>query len=292
MANSIELFKQYIDLLDEVYKNASTTAALDISGDLVQKGANANEILIPKMTLDGLADYSRSDGYVSGDVNLTMETVKFNFDRGRKFSVDNMDNAETAGVAFGKLSSEFIRTKVVPELDAFRYATYAGVSGINTTTAAALTTGEGVLSALVAATNALDESEVPDTERELHITPTLYNLIYSVDTTKSKEVLNSFARVVKVPQTRFYTAIDQYDGTSSSEKAGGYIKDGTNGKNINFMIIHKPAVIQYSKHTVEKVIAPEVNQSADAWMFCYRAYGLADVYDNKVKGIYLHKSTT
>lgn len=292
MANTIELFKQYIDLLDEVYQNASTTAALDISGDLVQKGANANEILIPKMTLDGLADYSRSDGYVSGDVNLTMETVKFNFDRGRKFSVDNMDNAETAGVAFGKLSSEFIRTKVVPELDAFRYATYAGISGINTTAAAALTTGEGVLNALVTATNALDESEVPDTERELHITPTLYNLIYSVDTTKSKEVLNSFARVVKVPQTRFYTAIDQYDGTTSSEEKGGYVKDGTSGKNINFMIIHKPAVIQYSKHTVEKVIAPEVNQSADAWMFCYRAYGLADVYENKVKGIYLHKSTT
>ena len=291
MANSIALFKQYIDLLDEVYKNASTTASLDISGDLVKAGANAKEILIPKMTLDGLADYSRSGGYIAGDVKLEMETVSFNFDRGRKFTVDAMDNEETAGVAFGKLASEFIRSKVAPELDAFRYATYSGISGIGTTAGAALSTGADVLTALVTAQNAMDEAEVPETERELHITPTLYNLIYSVDTTKSKEVLNSFSRIVKVPQTRFYTAIDQYDGTTENETAGGFVKD-TTGKNINFMVIHKPAVIQYSKHIVSKVVSPEENQTSDGWMFFYRSYGLADVYDNKVKGIYLHKAAT
>ncbi len=291
MANSIALFKQYLDLLDEVYKTSSTTASLDISGELVRAGANAKEILIPKMTLDGLADYSRGGGYVAGDVKLEMETVTFNFDRGRKFTVDAMDNAETAGVAFGKLASEFIRTKVAPELDAFRYATYAGISGIGTTTGAALSTGADVLTALVTAQNTMDEAEVPETERELHITPTLYNLIYSVDTTKSKEVLNSFSRIVKVPQTRFYTAIDQYDGTTENETAGGFVKD-TTGKNINFMVIHKPAVIQYSKHVVSKVVSPEENQTSDGWMFFYRSYGLADVYDNKVKGIYLHKAAT
>ena len=291
MANSIALFKQYIDLLDEVYKNASTTASLDISGDLVKAGANAKEILIPKMTLDGLADYSRSGGYIAGDVKLEMETVSFNFDRGRKFTVDSMDNEETAGVAFGKLASEFIRSKVAPELDAFRYATYSGISGIGTTTGAALSTGADVLTALVTAQNAMDEAEVPETDRELHITPTLYNLVYSVDTSKSKEVLNSFSRIVKVPQTRFYTAIDQYDGTTENEKAGGFVKD-TTGKNINFMVIHKPAVIQYSKHIVSKVVSPEENQTSDGWMFFYRSYGLADVYDNKVKGIYLHKAAT
>lgn len=291
MANSIALFKQYLDLLDEVYKTSSTTASLDISGELVRAGANAKEILIPKITLDGLADYSRGGGYVAGDVKLEMETVTFNFDRGRKFTVDAMDNAETAGVAFGKLASDFIRTKVAPELDAFRYATYAGISGIGTTTGAALSTGADVLTALVTAQNAMDEAEVPETERELHITPTLYNLIYSVDTTKSKEVLNSFSRIVKVPQTRFYTAIDQYDGTTENETTGGFVKD-TTGKNINFMVIHKPAVIQYSKHVVSKVVAPEENQTSDGWMFFYRSYGLADVYDNKVKGIYLHKAAT
>ena len=291
MANNIALFKKYIDLLDDVYKNASTTASLDVSGDIVRAGANANEILIPKISMDGLADYSRNGGYVGGDVTLVYETVKFNFDRGRKFTVDAMDNEESAGIAFGKLASEFIRTKVAPELDAFRYATYAGVSGIGTTVGAVLTTGESVLAALLAAQNAMDEAEVPATERELHITPTLYNMIYSVDNNKSKEVSSSFSGIVKVPQTRFYTAIDQYDGVSDGETAGGFVKDSS-GKNINFMVLHKPAILQYSKHVVNKIVTPEENQTSDGYMFFYRSYGLADVYENKTAGIYLHKSTT
>ena len=112
MANSITLFKKYIDLLDEVYQNASVTSALDGDMTLVQMGANTNEIVIPKISMDGLADYDRNGGYVHGDVTLTNETVKFNYDRGRKFTVDAMDNEETAGLAFGKLAAEFIRTKV------------------------------------------------------------------------------------------------------------------------------------------------------------------------------------
>ena len=287
MANSITLFKKYIDLLDEVYKNASLTSVLDGDSTLVRMGANANEIIIPKISMDGLADYSRNGGYVSGDVTLTNETVTFNYDRGRKFTVDAMDNEETAGLAFGRLASEFIRTKVVPEMDAFRFAAYAGTAGISkVSTGATLSSGTDVLTALVNATNKMDEDEVP-AERLLFITPTLYNLIYAVDTTKSKEILASFSAVHKVPQSRFYTAIDLNDGTTSGEEAGGFVK-ATSGKDINFMIIHKPALLQYSKHTVNKIITPEANQESDGWLFFYRAYGLADVYENKPAGIYLH----
>lgn len=295
MANSITLFKKYIDKLDEVYKNAAKTAVLDGDSTLVQMGANANEIVIPKISMDGLADYSRNSGYVDGDVTLTNETVQFNYDRGRAFSVDAMDNEETAGIAFGKLASEFIRTKVVPEMDAFRFAQYAGTSGISKVEAGAtLSEGAAVVSALRVATTKMDEDEVPMEERYLFITPTLYGLIQDMDTTKSKEVLGRFSNIVLVPQTRFYTAIDLYDGKTDNsgssgvnEKVGGYAK-AESGKDINFLVIHKPALLQYTKHTVNKVITPEENQFADAYKFPYRAYGLADVYENKVAGIYLH----
>lgn len=291
MANSIALFKKYIDLLDEVYKASAKTSVLDINGALVQAGANANEIIIPKISMDGLADYSRNSGYVNGDVSLTNETVKFNYDRGRKFTVDAMDNEETAGLAFGKLSGEFIRTKVVPEMDAVRFATYAGISGIGSASAA-LTSGESVLAAINTANTALDEAEVPADGRYLFITPTLKNLAENVDTYKSKAMMSKFAGVIDVPQSRFYTVVDLYDGTTPSETAGGYVKDASSGKNINFMIIHKDAVIQYSKHTVNKIFTPEENQNSDGYIFCYRAYGLTDAYENKAAGIYLHASTT
>lgn len=286
MANNIAKFKKYIDLLDEVYKVNAKTSVLDGDTTLVRAGANADEIIIPKMSLDGLADYSRNSGYVNGDVTLTNETVKFNYDRGRAFTVDAMDNEETAGVAFGKLSSEFLRTKVVPEVDAFRLATYAGIEGIGSATGT-LADGNAALTAIVAAVSEMDDAEVSEEGRVLFITPTLYNAILNVDTSKSKEIMGRFANVVTVPQSRFYTAIELADGTTSGEENGGFTKAET-AKDINFMIIQKGAVLQYPKHVVNKVVSPEENQTSDGWKFFYRSYGLADVYENKVAGIYLH----
>lgn len=296
MANSITTFKKYIDLIDDVYKENAKTAILDGDNSLVQAGSNAHEIVIPKISMDGLGDYSRNGGYVDGDVTVTNETVEFNYDRGRAFTVDAMDNEETAGVAFGKLAGEFVRVKVVPELDAFRFAKYAGISGISkVTTGATLSTGADVIAALRAGTTKMDEDEVPAEDRHLFVTPTVYGLVQDMDTTKSREVMSRFADITLVPQSRFYTAVTLYDGktdTSSqdngvNQKPGGFVKASA-AKDINFMIIHGPAVLQYTKHTVTKVITPEENQTADAWKFPYRAYGLADVYENKVAGIYLH----
>lgn len=299
MANSIALFKKYVPLLDEVYKLSSLTSDLDGAPELARQGQNVNEMIIPKIDMNGLADYSRNGGYVGGDVTFTNETVKCNFDRGRIFNVDTLDNIETAMMAFGRLASEFIRVKVTPELDAFRFATLASISGISTTDAAALSTGANVITALRAAVNKMDEDEVPDNERYLYITPTLLGLVRDLDTTKSKEVLDGFAKIVKIPQSRFYTGIKQLSGkvetisgSGTDDQTAGGFKKADGAKNINFMIIHKPAVIQYQKHVAPKVITPELNQDADAWKFGYRNVGISDAYENKVAGIYLHKAAS
>ena len=287
MANSIALSKIYTNLLDEVYKNSALTAVLESDASLARAGANANEIVIPKLSMSGLADYKRNSGYVNGDVTLNWETVQFNYERGRMFQVDDMDNEETQNIAFGRLAGEFIRTKVVPELDAFRFAKYAAVTGAGTATGT-LSTGADVIAALRTATSTMDEAEVPMEDRHLFITPTLLGLVEDLDTNKSKEVLSRFATITKVPQTRFYSAIKLNDGTSSGEEAGGYVK-ASGAVDLNFEIIHKPATLQFTKHAVPKIISPEQNQDADAWKYGYRNYGLCDTYENKAAGIYVHK---
>ena len=287
MANSIALSKIYTNLLDEVYKNSALTAVLESDASLARAGANANEIVIPKLSMSGLADYKRNSGYVNGDVTLNWETVQFNYERGRMFQVDDMDNEETQNIAFGRLAGEFIRTKVVPELDAFRFAKYAAVTGAGAATGT-LATGADVIAALRTATSSMDEAEVPMEDRHLFITPTLLGLVEDLDTNKSKEVLSRFATITKVPQTRFYSAIKLNDGTSSGEEAGGYVK-ASGAVDLNFEIIHKPAVLQFTKHAVPKIISPEQNQDADAWKYGYRNYGLCDTYENKAAGIYVHK---
>lgn len=291
MPNAITLAQQFVPLLDETYQLASLTADLDGNSDLVRQGANANELIIPMLSMQGLGDYSRNDGYVKGDVTLTNETVKCNFDRGRMFTVDTMDNLETAGIAFGQLAGEFIRTKVAPEEDAFRFAQYAGKTGISKVAAgASLADGAAVIAALRAAITKMDEDEVPANERYLYITPLLLGYVQDMDTTKSREVMQNFAKVVKVPQSRFYTAIEQKSG-KTGEEAGGYAK-AEGGKDINFMILHKPALIQFSKHIAPKIIEPGANQDGDAYKFGYRQVAIADVYKNKVAGIYLHHKAT
>ncbi|MEG0338311.1 MAG: hypothetical protein RR573_00170 [Oscillospiraceae bacterium] len=287
MANNITLAQQFVPVLDEIYTSASLTAKLDGSAELARQGANANELIIPKLTMQGLGDYDRNEGYTKGDITLMNETVKCNFDRSRSFSVDSLENQETANIAFGRLAGEFIRTKVVPELDAFRFASYSGKSGISKIAAgAALADGAAVVAALRAATNKMDEDEVPFEDRHLFITPTLHGMVLDLDTNKSKEILTRFASVTLVPQTRFYTAISQKTG-KTGEETGGYIK-ATAAKNINFMIIHKAAVIQFEKHIAPKLISASDNQDADAYKFGYRNVGIADAYENKLAGIYLH----
>ncbi len=290
MSNSIALAKSYVPNLDEIYKNASLSAILTSDQGLAREGAKANEIIIPKISMGGLGNYSRSTGYASGDVSVEWETVQFNFDRGRKFTVDVEDDEETMNVAFGKLGAEFMRTKVVPEVDAFTFAKLSAKAG--NTVAAALSTGADVTDAITAANSTMDEAEVPVEGRILFITPTLHNLILALDTTKSREMLGKFAAIVDVPQTRFYTVIDQLDGTSDGETAGGYIKDATDGKNINFMIAHPSAVVKFSKRVVGNVIPPELNADSDGYILKFREYDLVDVFANKTAGVYVHKSTT
>lgn len=288
MGNDIQLFKQYTPLLDEVYKAATLTGDIDGDNGDVREGASAGEIVIPKLSMDGLKNYSRNGGYLGGDITLTHETVACNFDRGTMFMVDSMDNIETAGVAFGKLAGEFIRTKVVPELDAFRFSTYASADGIGTGSGE-IETGEDLIAAISKGSTEMDEAEVPTTGRYLYITPTLYTLILNLDYTKSRSILDKFEKIIEVPQTRFYTEIEQYSDASEGTKKSGYGKAAT-GENLNFLIVHKDAVVQFNKHVDLKVVTPQQNNAADAWKFGYRNVSIAEVYENKLAGIYAHSA--
>lgn len=291
MPNTIALAKNYTDLLDEVYKGASVTADLTSPSNLVRAGANANEIIYPQIDVTGLGDYSRNSGYTKGAVSLVWKTATFNYDRGTLLAVDTMDDEETFNIAFGAVGAELQRTKVAPEADAFVFATLAGLSGISIATPATFADGQAFLAALLEAKNKMDEDEVPEENRILYATPTLLNSVMALDTTKSREVLGAYTVKKAVPQSRFYTAIDLLDGSSSGEEIGHY-KKAASGLDINFMIIHKPAILKWDKHTASDVIPPSLNQSSDAYISKYRKYGIVDAYLNKRAGIYLsHKAS-
>lgn len=287
---AIVLAKGYVDALDEIYKLESVTN--DLTGDrsLFKEGARPNEILYPHIKVNGLGNYSRSSGYTNNNVQVGWESATFNYDRGTKITVDTMDNMETFDIAFGMASRTLMREQVAPEADAFVFAKIAGTTGISKAAPVTYSSVTDFMNALLEAKTVMDEDEVPETDRILYATPTLLNGLLNLETYKSKEIINSFSTVKRVPQSRFYTAIDLLDGKSSGEEMGGF-KKATGGKDINFMIIHKPALIKTDKHVVSSIITPDNNPDSDAYILKYRKYGIVDVYKNKAAGIYLsHKA--
>lgn len=273
--------------MDEVYRGASVTADLISDSKMARAGANANEIVYPQLSVSGLGDYDRNSGYTTGAVKFEWKTAKFNYDRGTKITVDVMDNEESRNLAFGMAGATLMREKVAPESDAFTFATLASLDSISKTTGT-IEGAQQFLDAVLTAWSKMDEDEVPQEERILYATPTLLNSVMALDTTKSREVLDLFSVKKKVPQARFYTAIDMLDGKSSGEEIGHYKKATEDGKDINFMIVHKPAIIKFDKHVASNIIPAENNADADADISKYRKYGLVDAYANKRAGIYLN----
>lgn len=279
MANVIALRKFYSDALDEVYKLASLTSVLDGDNALVRMGANANEILIPKMSMDGLADYGRNTGYAKGSVTFEYETKKIAYDRGRKFAVDALDEAEATPV-FSALSAEFVRTQVVPELDAYRLAAYA--TAAKNAAAGALADGKAATKAIMTAKSRIRDAEANLSTVYLFIAPSLHDMIDDLDTTASRAALDGWAGIIDVPSSRFFKTVTLADGA-----AGG--KGGFSGETaLNFLCVDKQAVVQFQKHVVNKIFTPDQNQDADAWVFGYRTAGIAETKDNKLDGIYVH----
>lgn len=279
MANTINLVTKFQPLLDEVYKAAALTGDLESSA---VKFDGSKTVKVLKLTVPALGAYTRNSGYTSGDVTADWEAFTLTQDRGTEFSVDAMDDEETLNMTFGNASSEFIRRSVVPQVDAYRFATMAGAEGIGEASAA-ITTGEAAVKAINAGMTAMDEAEVTPEGRILYITPTLAGLIGELDSYKSKEVLKRFSKIVTVPQSRFYSAV-----TISNT---GFAK-AEDGKNLNFIIVDPKAVFGVAKHKKLKVFEPDVNQKGDDYLFQYRLYHDMFVYPQKAAGVYVHKSTT
>ncbi len=294
MANAIATITKYLPLLDQVYAVASVSAILDTPNALVRETADAKTVLIAQTSMSGLGDYSRADGFVSGDLTLTWKPYTFEYDRGRTFQIDAMDDMETMGLAFGSLAGEFVRVKVTPEIDAIRFAKYATNAG---TKVEAVLTNKTAVSAIATAEVDMEEKEVSLANCVLFMTPTVYGYVKD-DTEHFQRTLvpsenpnRNFGAfddmpIAKVPQSRFYTAVDVLSG-KDDQAAGGFAK-AADAKDINFMIIDRASVVQLIKHGKIRVFDPDTNQSADAYKVDYRIYHDAWVLDNKKNGIYCH----
>ena len=295
MANDIKLVTKYLPLLDEVYKQSAKTAILEAPENMVRATEDANVFKIAKLSFDGLGDYDKATGFPAGNLDLTWETHTFANDRGRKFTLDRMDNLESLGMTLLNVSGEFVRTEVVPEKDAYTVAKIAGTTGVAGTTGTL--TNSNTKEAIDTAIAQSGEAEVDEANMILMMTPTIKGNLEAEINRKLDNGVDRYGQkinyyndipIITIPQSRFYDKIDLHDGKTSGQTAGGYVKN-TAGKNINFILMDKNAAFTVTKHALTKVVTPEQNQMTDGWMFQFRFYYEAFVQENKKAGIYVHK---
>lgn len=303
MPNYIELVEKYLPVLDEQYRLESRSAILDYPKEWVEDTKDAKKVKIAKMRVDKLGNYSRQNGFVKGSADLTWEEHTFTQDRGRSIQVDHMDNQETFGMAFGRLAGRFQKDAIIPELDAYRFATYYQKAGTKLT----FTVTSGAILKLIDNLDAqFTDDEVAD-NTIIFANPTVFNfMINDPQITKHISVLDSSDKtinkkiymydnhmIVKVPSKRFYTAIEQYDGVTAGQEVGGYVP-AADASVIGLMMIDPNAVVQISKRAIARYWAPSrelaagtdgVNPDADAWKFDFRVYHDAWVLEEKVAGI-------
>lgn len=288
MANSIEFTRNYTSVIDEVYKRAAVSGCLNSPRRMVRAGRNAKEIMVPKIEVTGLGDYTRNVGYKTGAITYGFETKTFNYDRGIRLLADVMD-VEEAGVldCFVEAGGELQRTQVAPEADAFTFAEIAGHEGVTVADEdLSAAEAEDILGSLRTVTNEMDELEVTTGSRILFITPTLKGVLddFSLaNPNRSNRVLTRFSRIVEVPQSRFYTAITLNSGEGDQF---GYSK-GAAAKDINWMVVERSAVIKFDKHVASRVFSPDELETLDSYMMKYRKYGIVELLDNKLDGVHV-----
>lgn len=294
--NTLEYASVFMEELDSQLVEKSTTGWMEDNAGQVQYNGGA-EVKIPKMQMSGLGNYDRDGGFAKGAVTVTYETRELTQDRGRTFQLDAMDVDETNFAATaGNVMREFQNTKVIPEIDAYRYSKIAELAEVAGKTKSYAPAVDSIFENLMN-----DITEVRDTAGEcteiviamsakvagmLDLAKGGTNVLQSGFFEQGKAEIKvkeiDGCPIIRVPSARFQTKYTFLDGV---ENADGGFAAAEDAKDINWMILVKNAPVAVSKTDVTRIFDPMTNQNANAWKIDYRKYHDLWIMDNGMDGV-------
>ena len=279
--------------LDQQMLEISTTAWMEANASQVRYNGGS-KVQLPKMSLEGMGTYSRSGGFPDGAATLEWEERTLTMDRGKEFNLDSMDYDETGFVASAPvIMSEFQRTKVVPEVDAYRYSRIFQLSNAKLRTEAytpavgtiysqiksniksiqnVIGEGEDLVIAI-----SYDAADALDKSTEFDRAVQLMDFTMGGITTKVRSI--DGIPLVRIPSARFKSAYT-FSATNGFSAAA-------TAMNINWIIAARSALIAVVKTDKVRIFDPATNQDMDAWRIQYRKYHDLWIMDNKFDGIWV-----
>ena len=295
--NNIAFATKFATELDKLLVQKSQAAILEDKG-MAAKFVGAHEVKLPVIGFAGLGDYDKDTGFAKGAVSVTQQVFTLEKDRARSFSIDREDMDET-GIAnlAASVMSEFVRTKVAPEVDAYTFSTIATkANGAGQTVA--LGDGEtlvknvyGLIANAIGKVN--DATGFTGEDIVLYVNPTVYAALMAtpeihrhlrVDEFKHGEISTKVQKIdnaiiVPVSDNRMKTAYNF--GNDGFEVAGG-------AESVGIIAMPRNAAMLVKKTEKIRTFSPDVNQTADAYKFDYRLYYDVLVKDSMKGTIYTY----
>lgn len=283
--NTIEAAKNFQTVLDQQMVMEAATGFMEVNaGDVVYDGGDT--VKIPTLSMQGLAVYDREEGYNKGTVSLSYKDYNMTQDRGRQFTLDAMTVNESNFIANAtKVMAEFQRTRVIPEVDAYRISK---------------------ITALAKQANKVTQYNPAEADVLKKLDADLYNILDIIGDAndlvilmsyKAQQMLNAnekFAKQVDVSQfqhgaintrvkmyndipiinvtsDRMKSAFVFQDGKTTGQEAGGFKAD-TAAKGVNWIIMSRRSPIAVSKTDTMRIFDPMTYQKANAWAMDYRKF--------------------
>lgn len=270
----VELATKYAKYTDEIFKQESKRALLTCN-DFDWDGAHT--VKIWKISTAEMQDYGRTgatEGHISRygaikDLDAQTETMLLKKDRSFVFNIDTLDENETEGqLEAASALARQLREVVIPEIDKYVYGVMTAGAG---TTATKEITATNVYDEILEGSKALDNAEVPETERVLLVSSETYNLMK-----KSKAIIMDTDIGAEM---RLKGVIGVLDGMQVVKVAGVRLPE-----NFGFMIAHPAATVAPVK--LEKYGMHKDTVLSSGTIVTGRIAYDAFVLENKKQGIY------
>lgn len=114
--------EQFTSLLQRKYAKELCSDELTKSNQQV-KFLNAQLIKLPRMTVSGYKDHTRTPGFNAGTLSNDWEPKKLEHDRDIEFFVDPLDIDETnLTLSVANIQNTFETEQAIPEKDSYRYS--------------------------------------------------------------------------------------------------------------------------------------------------------------------------
>lgn len=285
--------EQFTQFLAQKYEKELCSDALLHSNPQITF-LNAQTIKLPRLTLSGYKDHTRTAGFNAGTISNDWEPKKLAHDRDIEFFVDPMDIDETnLALSVANIQNVFETEQAIPEKDCYNFSKLhtelTNFHGrIDSTT---VLTAQNILAVFDDEMSKMDDAGVPVDGRILYVTPAVNKLLKEADGIQRMITVNSSNAVNR--------NVHSLDDVTIKMVQSGRMKTKYNFTNgcvaaadadqINFILVHPSCVVARDKYAYISLFTPGTDsRTADGYLYQNRNYWDLFLIERKVAGCAMH----